>query len=116
MSFLISLKLTGNYLSNGLEALLTTKYKGNHRAIPAAQLEGFLKEQEAKAKSGHLVTIKTVYEDYQQLVGHKVNLNSFYKLLHRHGWRKVRPRPHHPKQADVSTQETSKKLTWKSRI
>lgn len=108
--------MTGNYLSNGLEALLTTKYKGNHRAIPAAQLEGFLKEQEAKAKSGHLVTIKTVYEDYQQLVGHKVNLNSFYKLLHRHGWRKVRPRPHHPKQADVSTQETSKKLTWKSKI
>lgn len=104
-------RLTSNYLNKGIESLLTTKHKGNHRYLTAEQLESFLKEQETKAENGQLVTIKQVFEDYQALIGHEININSFYKLLKRHNWRKIRPRPHHPKQADVSTQEASKKLT-----
>ena len=34
-------------------------------------------------------------------VGKTTNLNGFYRLLKRQGWRKLISRPHHPKKADA---------------
>ncbi|WP_410520809.1 winged helix-turn-helix domain-containing protein [Candidatus Tisiphia endosymbiont of Dascillus cervinus] len=31
----------------------------------------------------------------------KVTKSAIYKILHRHCWRKVFPRPHHPKQQNL---------------
>jgi len=45
---------------------------------------------------------------YAQRIGHEVNDSTMYRLLHRHGWRKVMPRPRHPK-SDLETQERFKK-------
>ena len=34
-----------------------------------------------------------------QAIGHKTSDSTVYNLLHRHGWRKLMPRPFHPKRA-----------------
>jgi len=43
-----------------------------------------------------------------QTLGYKVPASSVYRMLERHGWRKIVPRPSHPK-ADPQAQEAFKK-------
>lgn len=106
--------LTKAYLRDGLKALTETNYHANHRYLSNEELEEFLAEFDEQAAAGTLVTVDTLYKAYLVRLGHYANRNSFVGLLHRHGWRKVRPRPHHPKQAGVDEKETSKKLKQKS--
>lgn len=48
------------------------------------------------------MTINSLYEAYQKRVGHPTAKEGFYALLKRHGWRKVTPRPEHPKKAGAN--------------
>ncbi|WP_113784446.1 helix-turn-helix domain-containing protein [Enterococcus cecorum] len=41
----------------------------------------------------------------------EMTYSGFWRLLKRHGWSIQTPRPKHPKAADESVQESSKKLT-----
>jgi 5-formyltetrahydrofolate cyclo-ligase len=41
-------------------------------------------------------------------IGHEVDDSTIYRLLNRHGWRKLMPRPRHP-QADLQAQTQFKK-------
>lgn len=45
---------------------------------------------------------------FEEKVGREVDDSTIYRLLHRHGWRKLMPRPRHPK-ADPQIQEQFKK-------
>ncbi|HEM6033185.1 TPA: winged helix-turn-helix domain-containing protein, partial [Streptococcus suis] len=62
----------------------------------------FLKDQLERALTGEYVTIATLYQAYQKLVGQTTTRVGFYSLLARHGWHKVTPRPEHPKKADAN--------------
>ena len=55
-----------------------------------------------------------VSKRYETRVGHAVDDSTIYRLLNRHGWRKLMPRPRHPK-ADPQAQEQFKK-TLKRRL
>ena len=46
--------------------------------------------------------------DYEQMVGYKVAASTVYRLLERAGWRKVAPRPSHPRK-DPTVEEAFKK-------
>ena len=52
--------------------------------------------------------ISRVKAAYEQILGRKVPKSTVYRMLARHGWRKVMPRPRHPK-ADASAQAEFKK-------
>jgi transposase len=54
------------------------------------------------------VQVAQVRSAYEQRVGHPVAARTIYRLLDRHGWRKVVPRARHPK-ADVAAQAAFKK-------
>lgn len=45
---------------------------------------------------------------YENQLGYPVHHSVVYRALHRHGWRKIQPRPQHPK-ADAAAQEEFKK-------
>lgn len=66
-----------------------------------------------RARAGHLVTIEEVRATVEARVGHAVSQQSLYDLLHRHGWRKVQPRPRHVK-ADLAAQEAFKRGSLRS--
>lgn len=61
-----------------------------------------------RARSGQLLTAAELHSDVESHVGHAVSDDYLYSLLHRHGWRKVEPRPRHVK-ANPATQESFKK-------
>ena len=70
--------------------------------------EDFLKEQVSSSLNGEFITVNSLFKAYQERVGHKTTREGFYALLKRHGWRKVSPRPQHPKKADAETILASK--------
>lgn len=55
----------------------------------------FLKSFEDKAISGQISTVLEIKKAYEKNVGHEVHKTTIYRLLKRHGWRKVMPRPFH---------------------
>ena len=61
-----------------------------------------------RAKAGGMLTVAEIQQAYQEQLGKEVAPSTVYRLLDRHGWRKVVPRPKHPK-ADVAAQAAFKK-------
>jgi transposase len=61
-----------------------------------------------KAQTGEIVTAGPVQQAYEEQLGHPVHHSLVYRALHRQGWRKIMPRPQHPK-TDVTVQEEFKK-------
>jgi transposase len=70
----------------------------------------FLKKFAHKAGAGELVCIQDIHKAYEQKIGHKTGSTTIYSLLERHGWRKLMPRPHHPRR-DIKAQERFKKTS-----
>ncbi|HEM4551686.1 TPA: helix-turn-helix domain-containing protein [Streptococcus suis] len=91
------------FKEHGLDILLQEKRGGRHPVYLSFEEEtAFLKDQLERALTGGYVTIATLYQAYQKLVGQTTTRVGFYSLLARHGWRKVTPRPEHPKKADAN--------------
>lgn len=67
-----------------------------------------------KAKEGQIVDISEIKASYEEAVGHRIGNAQIYRVLARHGWRKVMPRSKHPKKASEEVIETSKKLKHES--
>lgn len=57
----------------------------------------FLESFRIKAQKGNLVTGKLIHEAHKKRLGKELNPTITYRLLARHGWRKIVPRPEHPK-------------------
>ena len=61
-----------------------------------------------QAEKGGILEVSRVKAAYEQALGRKVPKSTVYRMLARHGWRKVVPRPRHPK-SDAATQAAFKK-------
>ena len=75
-------------------------------------------EQEAKvlarfeeeADAGYELTVSDIRKGLETELGRETAVAYVYRVLKRHGWRKVMPRPKHPKAASKEEQDSSKKL------
>lgn len=72
--------------------------------------EEFLKGFFDKASAGGILEVSEIKAAYEKRVGHPVPKSTVYRMLDRHGWRKVAPRPYHPKR-DPLVQESFKKTS-----
>ena len=61
-----------------------------------------------RAGKGEIINAKKIHKDICEKLKKNVSLDYIYRLLHRHGWRKVGPRPRHPK-TNTENQELFKK-------
>jgi ssRNA-specific RNase YbeY (16S rRNA maturation enzyme) len=62
-----------------------------------------------QAQQGEIVIAAPVQQAYAERLGHPVPHSIVYRALHRQGWRKIQPRPQHPK-TEVAAQEAFKKF------
>jgi Winged helix-turn helix len=62
------------------------------------------------AQRGQILVVTDIKAAYEAKVGRKVPKSTVYRMLERHGWRKIAPRPHHPK-TDPLAQEAFKKTS-----
>ena len=61
-----------------------------------------------QASHGGVLIVSEIRRAFETLVGYKVAKTTIYRMLDRHGWRKIMPRPHHPK-SDAKAQKGFKK-------
>ena len=47
----------------------------------------------------------------EKAIGHETSKSTIYNLLARHGWRKLMPRPFHPRR-DIAAQDAFKKMAF----
>ncbi len=99
----------GQYNKDGPQAL-ERKGRGGRRwgYLSWTEEEALLAELHEKAVHGEVLTAQKVLPYVCQATDREVSLDYVYKLLHRHGWRKLGPRPRHLK-ADIERQERFKK-------
>ena len=79
-----------------------------HQHLTAEQERQLLAPFVQRAADGGMLTVSELQQAYRERVGKDVARSTVYRLLQRHGWRKVVPRPRHPK-ADVAAQGAFKK-------
>ena len=104
------------YREQGLERFIENKYGGNRRALKEEQEKAILERFEKAAEAGQEVTAAEIKAAFDEVRGKDTGRGYIYMLLERHGWRKVMPRPRHPKAANEEACEASKKLRpacWK---
>ncbi|MCI7020581.1 MAG: winged helix-turn-helix domain-containing protein [Clostridiales bacterium] len=92
-------RLVAKYRDYGIEAISGNHYGGNHRNMSIEEEAAILAPFKERAEKGELVEISEIARAYQQAVGHSMSSGQIYRVLHRHGWRKVMPRSRHPKKA-----------------
>jgi len=73
-----------------------------------------LEELTEKATKGQLVTAHAVRKKTERMLGRPISKDYAYDLLHRHQWRKVQPRPHHPKRDEERQRDFKKtsRICW----
>ena len=100
-----------SYIENGVQGILNKKRQGNHRNLTYEEEEKLLEEFIKQADSGQMTDVKQLKEEYIKMVGHSIGGSQIYRLLKRHGYKKVMPRSKHPKKVNQEVIEASKKLT-----
>ena len=68
----------------------------------------FLAQWEEKATVGGVLTVPPIHAALVERLGHDTPMSTTYRLLARHGWRKVQPDTKHPK-SDPALQDEFKK-------
>ena len=82
----------------------------HHQYLTPEQEQALLVPFVERAESGGTLTVAEIQQAYEQQTGRRVAPSTVYRLLDRHGWRKLTPRPRHPK-ADVAAQAAFKKTS-----
>ena len=88
------------YINNGgIAALLPKERIGMHRNLSIEEEKEFLSAYTKQAEAGQIVDLNELKAAYIEKVGHSIGGSQIYRMLERHGWRKVMPRSKHPQKA-----------------
>ena len=108
-------KLISRYNRFGLAAIETAGKGGRRREyLTVEQEKQFLEPFITRAQKGEIATTAEIWHAFEEHIGGKVDDSTIYRLLHRHGWRKLVPRSQHPR-AEKDVQDQFKK-TWQPRF
>jgi transposase len=83
------------------------------RNLTEAEEDKLLAALEEEAEQGHILTIAPIQAAYEKKLGRPVRDSVIYRMLARHGWRKLVPRHKHKKADDAQQDEWKKKLCWR---
>jgi len=93
------------YFKEGIEALAVKPRGGRYRCNLSLEEEKELIAQYMQAgEKGHILEIGPLHRGLCEKVGRPVAETTAYRLAYRHGWRKISPRPRHPKQVPIAGQ------------
>lgn len=92
------------------EAIFEVRKRGGrrHQHLTNEQEREVLAPFIERAQAGGMLSVAEIAQAYQERGGKVVARSTLYRMLQRHGWRKIVPRPRHPK-ADVAAQAAFKK-------
>jgi transposase len=84
------------YAQGGIESLKPKPNGGRkHENMTLAEEKALLTRFANAAGAGEMLNIHDLKAAYVKAIGHVTSDSTVYNLLHRHGWRKLMPRPFH---------------------
>lgn len=91
-------RLQAQYLREG-EAVLRAVGRGGrrHQNLTVEQEQQLLAAFRTSAGQGGMLEVSQIQRAYEQTVEHAVPKSTVYRMLSRHGWRKIAPRRRHPR-------------------
>lgn len=96
-------QIHSSYRNNGQEAFILGKKGGSYNInLSAKQEKNLLADFTDKGDAGHILEVSQIKKKYEKLAGKPVHKSVVYRMLARHGWRKIAPRPSHPKNDQVA--------------
>ena len=104
-------KWVRQFRQGGIEALVPTTKGGRPPKLTFEEEEALLNEFKERAESGQIIEISEIKAAYEKLAVTSKSHGQIYRVLHRHGWRKIKPRSRHPKKASPEAIDASKKLS-----
>jgi transposase len=100
------------YDGGGLKALKSRPSGGRQREnMTLAEEKALLACFGKAAGAGEMLNVHDLKVAYEEAIGHATSNSTVYNLLARHGWRKLMPRPFHPKR-DLAAQNAFKKTAF----
>src|SRR5512137_1449058 len=100
------------YDGGGIKALKPKPIGGRQSENITLSEEKALLARFAKAAgAGEMLNIHDLKATYEKAIGHETSKSTIYNLLARHGWRKLMPRPFHPRR-DIAAQNAFKKMAF----
>lgn len=100
------------YDQGGIKALKPKANGGRKREnMTVAEEKALLARFTHAAGAGELLNIRDLKQAYEKAIGHPTSDSTVYNLLHRHCWRKLMPRPFHPKR-NLAAQNAFKKTAF----
>ena len=107
--------LHSQFLRMGEAVLVGRPGRGGarNRHLSEPDEQKFLAKFLDKAKQGGILEVSAIHNAYEKMLGKSVSKSTVYRLLSRHGWRKIAPRASHPKR-DEALAEPFKKVSAKS--
>ncbi len=102
-------KVSSLYKRFGPQGLETVGSGGRRNEYLSKDEEvAFLAPFLERAAHGEIVTAKVIRLAFEHQIGHSLDESTIYRLLQRHQWRKVMPRPYHPESDPVAQEEFKK--------
>ena len=101
-----------DFIVRGIKALVEEQRGGRRRQLMTIEEEKqFLTAFEGLADTASILVIKEIHTALEKRCGHKVHKTTVYRLLQRHGWRKVAPRSKHPKHNEEAADAFKKRAS-----
>lgn len=79
-----------------------------HYRMTVEDERDFLRTWEDKANEGGVLSVPPIHAALVERLGRSIPLSTTYRLLARHGWRKVHPDTKHPKSQPIAQEEFKK--------
>ena len=79
-----------------------------HYGMTLEEEQEFLLNWEVKALEGGVLTVPPIHSALVERLGRSIPMSTTYRLLARHGWRKVQPDTKHPKSKPEIQEEFKK--------
>lgn len=107
--------LHSRFARRGKAALMGVGRGGRRREnLTRAEEDALLGPFLAQAQAGGWLEVGAIRLAYERRVGHAVPKSTVYRMLSRHGWRKLAPRPRHRNAPAKQEQERFKKNSARS--
>ena len=104
-------RFNGKYHKFGVDGLLNKARGGRRWAyMPLEHEKQMMDDLAQSASNGLIVITKVIKNEAEKRLGRTVSVDYAEQLLHRHGWRKVEPRPKHPNSSKEKQEEFKKKF------
>lgn len=97
------------YSEEGLTEIDAKKQVGNRMNLTFQQGKDLLDSFSKQAETEKVLEVSNIILGYEKLIGRTVAKSIVYKMLKRHGWRKVMPKSERPNKASVEEIEAYKK-------